>query len=456
MQRKIIHFIYKVIPIPLQQSLDKNIKSDIGKRTAKGAFWSLSGSVISSGLMLLSSIIVARLLGQTEYGELGMIRSTVSMFAVFGGFGLGMTATKFIAEFRDIDHDKTGRVIGMTSIFSYLMGGIIAIAILIFSNILAEKTINAPHLVAEIQLCALMVFFSAVNGAQSGILSGFEKFKSIAKVNIFSGVISFPLQILFTYLWGLTGSVVGFGINYLIRYLLNEIILRQEYIALKIVVHYSSSWKEWPILYKFSLPSVLSGLMVGPVIWVCNTMLVNRANGYDEMAIFDAANQWRSTISFIPGVLSQIVLPLLSSSTSNKIQFKKILNINIKLNFYFSLIISIIISLFATLIMKTYGTSFITGTNVLIILSISTIFSSVNSVIGQAIAGKDKMWIGFFFNLIWGTVLISCSYIFIYLGYGALGLSIAFFIAYLLHTIIQFTFLKVKIYNKWEYLQSEY
>ena len=41
--------------------------------------------------------------------------------------------------------------------------------------------------------------------------------------------------------------------------------------------------------------------------------------------IFDAANQWRSAILFIPAILSQIALPLLAGYANNQNQFNKIL-----------------------------------------------------------------------------------------------------------------------------------
>ena len=61
-------------------------------------FWTFAGTVISRGLMFVATVAVARILGKTAYGELGMIQSTVGMFSVFAGFGLGLTATKYVAE----------------------------------------------------------------------------------------------------------------------------------------------------------------------------------------------------------------------------------------------------------------------------------------------------------------------------------------------------------------------
>jgi len=43
--------------------------------------------------MLAASVLVARILGKEVFGEYGIIRSTVNIFRVFNGFGMGLIAT---------------------------------------------------------------------------------------------------------------------------------------------------------------------------------------------------------------------------------------------------------------------------------------------------------------------------------------------------------------------------
>jgi O-antigen/teichoic acid export membrane protein len=224
--KKIINNFHLVTHSAIKKVWKNNDKSDIRSRFINGAFWSLTGSVVSQGLMIIASIIVARILGKLEYGELGMIRSTVNMFAVFAGFGLGVTATKYIAEFSVKDRDKTGKIIGLTTIFAGVIGFIISASIIIMAPFLADKTINAPHLVNEIRLGAIILFFSSLNGSFTGILAGFQAFKSIAKINLIAGVIAFPLQIGLTLLLGLPGSVIGFGLNFLVLWIFNYSIFK--------------------------------------------------------------------------------------------------------------------------------------------------------------------------------------------------------------------------------------
>ena len=53
-----------------------------------------------------------------------MIQSTVGMFGVFAGFGLGLTATKHVAEFRQSDPERDGLIIGLSALIAIGTGGL--------------------------------------------------------------------------------------------------------------------------------------------------------------------------------------------------------------------------------------------------------------------------------------------------------------------------------------------
>lgn len=413
--------------------------SPLGLRMTSGALWSIGGAVISRGLMLIASIFVARMLGREVYGEYGMIRTTVSMFLVFAGFGLGMTATKHVAEYRITDPERAGRIMAISGLFAVGTGTLVAVGLYIFASWVATHTINATHLVGELRIGAFILLLNAVNGAQSGALAGFEAFRSIAKVNLWTGLASFPLLICGAYWGGLRGAVWALGANMIISWLLNHLALRREAARFKVPFTSVGCFSEWPILWRFSLPAALGGVMVSPVVWASNAMLVNQPGGYGQMGLFDAANQWRMAILFIPGVVGQIVLPMLANlnAPDDQIRYKKVLKYNALINAGVSLVVALPVSLLATVIMKSYGPGFEEGALALILLSISTIFVAWNNVVGQAIASKGMMWVGFFFNLMWATTFLIFSYYFIHNGYGVTGLALATLIAYLAHSVWQ-------------------
>lgn len=431
--------IYAYCPSIFKPILVRIEASEIGSRLVKGIFWSMSGAVISRGLMLVASIVVARILGQTGYGELAMIQSTVGMFGVVSGFGLGLTATKHVAEFRRSDPARAGRIIGLSRLVAIVTGGVMALGLFIFAPWLAGQTINAPHLQGVLRIGSLILLINALNGAQTGALAGFEAFKTIAYVNVFVGLISFPILAGGAYFGGLTGTVWALAINLGVNWFLNYLALQKETRRYRISFSFTNCFSELSVLWKFSLPSVLSGAMVAPVNWICNAMLVNQPAGYGEMGIFNAANQWKIAILFIPGMVGKIALPMLSSLSgqNERSKYLKVLKYNVLINGGITLLLAIGVALFSHRIMQFYGPGFEKGMWLLVCLSLTAVLVAVNTVVGEAIASKGKMWVGFIFNALWASVILCAASILISRGYGALGLAYAILIAYIFHTIWQ-------------------
>lgn len=427
-------------PAFLRPTFNRIESSPIGYRLAKGAFWSLAGAVISRGLMLVAMVLVARMLGKAVYGELGMVQSTFGMFGTFAGFGLGLTATKHVAEFRGSDPERAGRIIGISELVAMVSGGLMAMSALLSAPWLAEHTINAPHLTGVLRIGALLVFTGALNGAQTGALSGFEAFKTIACINLFVGLISFPILVYGTWLGGLTGTVWALVINLGINWLFNHIALRKETRRNNVPLIFNNCMRELPVLWRFSLPAVLAGSMVGPINWICSALLVNQPDGYGEMGVFNAANQWFVMLLFLPGILSSVVLPVLSDQLGQKDnhQSKKTLILAIKLNLLFVTPLVVVASLASPHIMNLYGEGFSKGWPTLIIVLLTAGLLAVQMPVGQIIAASGRMWMGLFMNSGWAVVFVISTVLLV--GFGSMGLATARMISYSLHILWTFAF----------------
>ncbi|MEM5810046.1 MAG: oligosaccharide flippase family protein [Candidatus Aenigmatarchaeota archaeon] len=416
-------------------------------RFVKGAFWSFVGAVISRGLNLISSIIVARLLGTVGYGELGIIQSTVGMFGVFAGLGLGMTATKYVAEFREKDPQKAGRIIALSSLMAFISGGIVSIILVILSPWLASSTLSAPHLSGLLQLSAGLLFFGAINGAQTGALAGFEAFKTIAIVNFLSGIISFPLMVAGVWFFQLKGAVLALVASMIVNYFLNKIAIRIECQKFNIKPNFSSCFAEIPVLWKFSIPAFLSSAMVGPVTWLCNTMLVNQPNGYAEMGIFNAANQVRNAIIFLPSSSFYALFPIMSSELNKKnpSNEQRLHVINAYSTWYVATGLTAVVIFFTRQILNLFGKEFIAGEVTLIIVLFSIPILTYKDGIARLVQVKELMWYSLFSNMLWGVFLIVLTLKLV--KYGSVGLSIGYLISYFLNTLIvvPFYFRKIKM-----------
>jgi len=155
------------------------------KRIVHGGLWSVIGEVGARLFPFLAAIVIARILGVQNFGEFAMIQSTAGAFSVIGGFCLGNTATKYLAEYRFNSPEKANSVITLTLIFASLTGIIATLGLVLASPYVALKVLARPELSIPLICAAPMLLFTAVYGAIGGILLGFEKPELLPSYQLF-------------------------------------------------------------------------------------------------------------------------------------------------------------------------------------------------------------------------------------------------------------------------------
>lgn len=426
-----------LVPPIFQKYIARIEVSPIGYRLAKGAFWSLFGALLSKGLGLLSFILVARMLGKVGFGELGIIQSTVGMFGVFAGFGLGLTSTKYVAEFRKKDPAKAGRIMALSGLVALCSGGVMAIALIIFSPWLAANTIAAPHLKGLLQIGSGMLFLSALNGAQTGALAGFEAFKTIALVNIIAGISAFPLMVGGAYLFGVQGTVWGLVASGAVNWLLNHFALRIEAHNASVPFILKNCVNEWKVLQSFSLPAVLAGAMTGPVHWACSAMLVNQPDGYAGMGVYNAVMRIKQVPEMILTIIMAPLLPVLSEQFGKNatISYNKTISYAFTVSILLVIPISLIQITVPTITLLPYGPEYQGNYSVVRWMMVHAVLVGLFYPFGSIITSMNRMWFGMVYNLLWGAVYLLAGYLLIP-SHGIVGLAAAAFCAQLTTSIL--------------------
>ncbi len=421
-------------------------RSELSKRLMTSISWSLIGSILGKGLMLLSFILIARIIGKEQYGQLGIIRSTVNMFLVFSSMGMGLTASRYIAIHRNSDLNKISQINIVSNRISFFFGLFIFILIFIFSPYISKVSFGNLELSIPLRLSAIVLFFTTITSAQNGVLNGFEDFKSIGIITIKQSIFQGVIIIFGAYFYGLNGVIVCLGFSSIYLFLLFRYSIYKKLSGIKFDFSsklFDSEMKD--IFLKFTLPAVLAGLVSLPVYWWTKTVLIKQSN-FGEMAIFDVSEQWNIIFQFIPGSISAIMLPMLTNILieGTNTQYKKLIKFNLILNVGITLILAIFAIPLSPLILGLYGKTF-TNFLPLQIMIFVAVLQVANSVLGQVIASKGRMWLGFTVNLIWGFWLIIFTLIFVvHFGMGSLGLAYAMLASYFLHSILQ-TFIAFKI-----------
>ncbi|MBP1945458.1 oligosaccharide flippase family protein [Methanobacterium petrolearium] len=425
-------------PIPLKKLINKLLEKDeksLQSRLVHGIFWNFISVLAAQGFPLIAAIITARLLGTAGYGQMGMINSTVILFSTFAGLGLGVTATKYIAQYHLTDPERTGRIMGLTYVFGIVSGLVMFLILFIMAPWLAANTLSDPGLAPVLRIASLLLIFNTIVGIESGTIAGFGAFKDLAKIAIIQGIISACLTLTGVYFFGLTGAIVAMVINSIINVTLYKVSINNLVKRFKIKVDYLKSWKEREVIVKLSLPTMLSSVMVGPVVWIANIIIINNPGGYSQLGLFNAADQWRMMLAFLPTVIGGVLLPMVSAAVHK--ENKSLETVNVLASWIIVIIIALPLISFPEIIALFYGQEYYSSTIFLQSISAMMLVSCILAYkegIARKLIAKNLMWWGFLSNLVWGLIFIVS--ILLFQNLGALGLAISYIISYSLNTLI--------------------
>ncbi len=365
------------------------------KRFISGAFWSLLGAIVSRGLTLLASVIVARLLHPAGFGKLGIIQSTIGLVGVFAGAGLGLTATKYVAEHRSTDTLKTG-VYAALSLRIAIISGLAASGVLfVTSDWIAGAVLGQPSLRQDLRVSALVVLFAAINGVQLGIVTGLEDFRTMALMNTIRGIVLFITLSLGCYLFGLDGAVAGLAAAEALAAAVNQFALRRSCCTRSIPLRHSHLPRgELLALAHFAVPTLLASLVISPAFWLSNLIMFQQPAGARSLGVFNAADRWRQVLLFLPGSVATIILPMLSNlrGTRDSATYRRVLRLNLLANLVVVAIPAIVVIAAAPLAMSAFGAEYRSGSTALTILSLSAIAMVLNNLLQSALVSMGYAW----------------------------------------------------------------
>ena len=375
-----------------------------GSSLFQDSFWALLGSALGKGLALMAGIAIARFMGKDVYGEYGMIKNTLVMIAIFSTFGLGYTATKFIADCTTNDKSRVYSIHYIATIITLIASGIIALLVCVFA-IPLSLYLEAPHLSGILRWAAVAIIFNAINTTQIGELSGFNAYKIIAFNNTITGIFTFIVSIILTYYNGLIGAVVALVLTNMFNCALNYYSLRKLLLTFQKKIEFNKLRE----VISFSLPIALQESLYAITHWV-STIIIVKLSGYGDLGVLSVVSQWSVLLLFVPGALRNVALSHLSGSLSNDKYHNVILKRLLFINFISTFVPFIIIGILSKWICSWYGESYNGMILVFNVAIFTTIINSLTNVYTQELISKSQNWYLFFTRLLRDSGILIFTY----------------------------------------------
>lgn len=397
---------------------NKRILSSESKHFFTSVFWNILGNIIYRGGVIVGNIFVARELGEIGFGLVTLLISIVTAVVVFIDMGISSATAKFTAEYSAKDRNDLSYFLICLCISVFFTSMIItlAFAFLFDSSLLLMEKNDKSFLL----ICFLPFLISLIS-VLSALLVGREKFKNLALVNIFFGIlIPFSLVIM-SKLYGFEGYVYAYFASSLLFVICLILMSVYEFKDFEFIWNKSKIKKIAKQYINFCIPLLILGFLGPPVYLYCNTLLVSQVNGLIELAILGVALQVQAVIVFLSGSLALVLIPKVSrevAQTKNLIYKKEI-----SYTFAFTAIPALIVLLFAKQILDLYGIDNVGGKYVLQIISVAGVFVAVQTVVGGILTGSGHLKIQLISNFFGAMLLIISANILV--NFGAEGIAAA-------------------------------
>lgn len=415
------------------------MSQSVRHRFVRGTVANFIAVAFNQGSTLVANVLVARALDKIAYGEYAIVVNTLLTIGALAQLSTGYTASKFIAEFREVDKSRAGRILGACAEFSMMSAAVGATFIAVFSPWIAADLFLAPHLALALVLGSGFLAASAINGYQMGALGGLEAFDRLAYAGIVSGIGAIICVATGAWLWGLNGAITGLSIAGIGRCLVHFWLLRRELKRQHIVAQYRGSLRaERSTFLRFTLPAALSGYITIPAIWLSNTILVRQSGGFDQMALFAASNNIRVIVLFVPltanVVMMSIINNLLSESTQSR--FRKAYGNNILITAAGAIMIAGIAGLLAPYLLQAFGPSFTAGVPIAYFLLGAAVGEALSTALYQAMLARSQIWRILLFIVLPREIVLVSSALLLVPHYGGEGLAAAYLCAWMLSAFI--------------------
>lgn len=373
------------------------------KKIASNSAMVFLSTAILKAVMLITSIFIARSLGAEGFGKYGMVLATINTVMIFAGMGLGMTATKYIAEFKSKDSLIASKILTMIEVVSLAGSGLFSLMLFFGSDFISSKILESPDIKPILQLGCLLLFANTVVGVKQSIIYGFEDYKGLAISNAITALFTLIALSAAALTKDLNNVVLALGATYVFDLVLKQLLCTK--LMKKYRLNYNINFRsQLSLIPNFCLPALLNGACYMPALFYAKSVLVRHDSGFGEVAKFDASYQWLTMVMILTGSICNVIFPMLAKEKDH-VNFKEIYIYGLLSSLSIPLLALILTAPFSNNIMSIYGAEFASSGYMLTLALLISLLYSAWSLMSKVTIIENKMWLVFGGNVLWTLVV---------------------------------------------------
>lgn len=394
-------------------------------------------NVVTALLGLFSGIMLARILGPSERGDLAIIQNLPTMLLGFASLGLSIASGYFAGK-----NPKDARKYAGTAMIALMVWSVPFMAMLywliptLYSGA-SENTIR----IAQVYL--LIIPIQQLISVPFWVLQGSGEFYSWNILRILPSAAWFGIScfsqtlslISLITLYLILMMVIALIFLFVFNKKINKINFYFDLIAFKKIIRYGLpvAITSIPQQLNLRIDQLLIGIILPP----------------NMLGIYVVAVSWGSILSLATNSISQVIFSkILKLKTSE--ENIKVITRSVRVTFLFSIFLTISLIFLTPFVFPViFGNAYVVGIPIAILLLISNCISSINQLLGECLRGLGNTISPMFAEII-GLSVTTISLFFLLKKYSLLGVAITSILSCLVIIIVLIRIISKALIVKWQ------
>ena len=390
---------------------------------------------------LISTKIVAVYLGTNGMFLMGQLKDFLRLGNTISSFGIENGIVKYVSEYEK-DKKSLANFIGTIFKINMISALFFSVLILLFKNQIADfLQINFSENFYFLILI-LSIISASINTCFLSIYNGLNKIKLYVWVNICSNLLSAAILVFLVLEMKIIGAFYALAINQILSLLINIIFF---IIYKPFEVGWIFNKFIFDNLKKLSSFSIMA--ITGPTCLIVSTFIVRdyifQEYGSEYAGSWEA--MWRISAIYLLFLITTFKFYLIPTfSKLNDIQLKREVFKIWKVVVPIIIVITLSVYLAKDLIINIFLSKEFILINKIILFHLLGDIIKINCwVLGNIMISKADTKSFIFFQVEWSVIFVILTFLFIE-KYGFVGVSIAYFITYIIHfSLLNFYFRKL-------------
>ena len=396
-------------------------------RFMRGVSGNLVFTLFNQGSTVAANVLLANILGRAVYGRYAIILGTIQSFAGLAGLGMGYTATRYLAEYRERNRQRAEEIIGLCLTTSVLAGALFGLGLFAAADPIATNGLHAPELAPMLRTASAAIALAAVSGNLVGMLVGLERFRELGWAGVASGLLYLALIVGAGFAWGLQGAVIGLVASGAAQCVILGIEVRKAIRAAGLRSRFRGFVAERAIFGRWVIPGILSGLTAVPALWLAQIALT-RSAGFGEVARYSAAYNLIAMVLFLPSIAAGVGMSMINAARGERDvrRYRELFWLNFRFTMFAVFVAAISMAVLGRPLLSLYGRDFTPAYPALLVLLAATLVEACTYAFTQVLQSNERIWVSVFAVNVPRDLTIAGLAFLLAPTYGAVGVAFAY------------------------------